>query len=288
MSEIKREVVHPSVRRNGIAKVMTQELVAQAKLTNSIAWSDVRADQIGMQRAALSASLTPISLEQGKHIVYRHILDGQEVGAARETMVHLTSLQIPEEILYKGLQAWPKVLRNTLVENLIGSFNPPTKLVNTINKLLPSATDVKNRIHQTLEQLTGCCLSIEQINQDIDLVKIDSGSVIIIKPDASGFIQNLGNNPNSLLEVAKQIGLQVITFYSDITDLEKTYQLQDMGLQPTMIRPWQYHLDQASKWEVGWRQTMNNYQESLHIVKLDPILEYSLRKFIGGIQKNVR
>lgn len=286
MSEIKREVVHPSVRRNGIAKAMTQELVTQARSINSIAWSDVRADQIGMQRAALSAGLTPISLEQGKHIVYCHIQDDQEIGAARETMIHLTSLQIPQEKLYEGLRTWPTSLQNILIENLTHSFNPPVKSKDVVKQLLPSALAVKSRINEATHQLADCNLSVVSINQDIDLMSIDSGSVVIIKPDASGFIQNLGVNPERLLEIIQQTGLQVITYYTDIADLEKSYQLQDLGLQPIMIRPWQ-NPNQTPRWEVGWRQTMSNYWESLHIVQLDPGIEYTLRKFIGGIEENV-
>lgn len=66
MSEIKRVVVSPEMRQNGIAYSMTQYLVDKALRSRLVPWSDVRADQVGMQRAALKSGLLPVSLEQGK------------------------------------------------------------------------------------------------------------------------------------------------------------------------------------------------------------------------------
>lgn len=66
MQEIKRVVVDPQLRRNGVASELTMHLVNVARMSRVVPWMDARADQLGMQKAGLRAGLSALSLEIGK------------------------------------------------------------------------------------------------------------------------------------------------------------------------------------------------------------------------------
>ena len=152
MQEIKRVVVDPSLRRNGVASEMTKHLVGEANNTGIIPWMDARADQLGMQRAGLKAGLCALSLESGKHCVYHHLdQNGFQIGPGRETMVHITSLTTDLSVLTEELAQWPLILVEQLATNMNQALMPRPKKIEVVNDYLPSAVEVKRRIESELE-----------------------------------------------------------------------------------------------------------------------------------------
>lgn len=287
MCEVKRVVVHPLVRRNGAAKVMTTNLVNLAVEQGLISWSDARADQIGMQKAALSAGLRPISLEPGKHVVYSHKVEDLEIGPGRETMVHLTSLMIPEEGLYKDLREWPDELKDALCGNLERSFHPQTKSGEMANSRIPSANWVKKRVDEALQNLPAVYSTVS-VSEDIITLASGGSQMVVIKPDASAFILSFSGEENlsGLLETAERTGLQIATYYSNITNSAEAMELARCGMEPAMIRPWQKR-DEKPQWQVGWRRTCNDYAQCLHNIHLDAEVERTIIQFQERLNENI-
>ncbi len=279
MSEIKRVLVNPCARKNGFAKHLSAELFQIASDRQRIPWADVRGDQIGMQRAALYAGLIPISLETGKHVVYNHIYGNDDLGPGRETMVHMTSLNLTQNDLYSALTQWPKETVRTLAKNLAESLNPAPKNCDSVRAYLTSAKEVKQRIALNLELIQ---LKHASITEDIEQVSVENGEIIMIKPDASGFI----TKPNQLARISKissEIGLQIITAYCNADDLETVSDLINSDFSPAMIRPWKNTHSSPAKWQVGFRLTFNHYDESLHHIHLDPAVSDKIRDITSHI-----
>lgn len=277
MAEVKRVVVHPGIRRQGVARIMVNELVQSAIERGHIPWSDVRADQIGMQRAALAAGLIATSLEQGKHVVYSHsTIPFSEEGAARETMIHMTSLRLNPWNLTDELQQWPAELVEKLVANMNRAHRPREKQKRVVAKQLESAAAVKERITDRIERQIPSHISAEA-GSDIEILQVDGAELVVIKPDASGFLTKLPHGElYNLFALAESIGLQIVTHYSPIENRGDIKRLSQAGMEPAMVRPWKPHKDEQVRWEVGWRRTMNGYEDSLHTIQLDPAVREHL------------
>lgn len=270
MAEVKRIVVAPDYRQNGLGKMLTETLIINCQNLGKIPYADVRAHQIGMQRAALNGGLIPYSLETGKHVVYNHYSDqGIDLGSARETMVHMSQLQPDTQELISSLQNWPNTLRLKLKNNLQLALNPPAKDTTTAYQALPKARKVKDQINQKIQQVNP---TPTKISDDVDCLTVGKNQLIVIKPDASGFITTVDPNLKEVLDISQQIGLQIVTCYSPVDDTS----LATAGLEPAMIRPWQPNSQTAPRWEVGWRKTMNNYNQCLHPIALDIQVRNSL------------
>ena len=283
MAEIKRIVVDPYQRRNGHASAITQNLALEAQKQGYIPWSDVRADQPGMQKAALSAGLTAVSLESGKHVVYIH----NGFGPARETMIHMTTLYLPEEQLWHNLKPWPEAVKNALVKNLINSFSPSEKDVQKSRLLLPDAAEVSKRVATAVSDQDLRNVNIIDANHDLLVINYSGAQMIIIKPDASGFITRYQSHEiAALVGLARKAGLQVVTCYEDIFAADKSRMLYQAGLTPSMVRPWQKKGGQL-KWQIGWRQTMNGFDQCLHNLNLDDQVNRQLLGFTDQLKNNL-
>ncbi len=264
MAEIKRVVVDPEYRHNGLAKAITANLVDDCQKLGKTPWADARADQVGMQKAAINGGLAATSVESGKHIVYQH----DQLGPARESMVHLSGLHLDTQVLINQLSCWPNQLKTILQNNLKASLNPPAKDINLAREVLPSATKLKESIGRRIDDLNG--LNVQILSPDIRLLSLKDSQMVIILPDASGFINIASNSDiNDLTKISETIGLQIITYYCPVDDIQTSQYLRDAGLQPAMIRPWHNDEKSAPQWQVGWRKTMNHYQECLHPINLD-------------------
>ncbi|KKR72166.1 MAG: hypothetical protein UU16_C0045G0004 [Candidatus Woesebacteria bacterium GW2011_GWA2_40_7] len=283
MSEIKRVAVDTSTRKKGIARKLSQDLSIEAQNINSIPWADVRADQIGMQRAALPAGLRPISLEPGKHVVYSHQHAFVDQGPARETMVHMSNLQLDSDLLVQDLSRWQKEWLNLLVNNMEMSFSPSNKDPKVVARHLSSALLTKEAITKRLNVDENETLTV--INSDVVLISSQGGQIVIIKPDASGFIET-PNNIDRLIRISELAGLQIVTAYCDISDICTSTKLAQAGMQPAMIRPWKKTHSSVGSWQAGWRTTMNGYDYCLHQICLYPEIYVSLHELLNKI-KNV-
>ncbi|OGK64873.1 hypothetical protein A2313_00525 [Candidatus Roizmanbacteria bacterium RIFOXYB2_FULL_41_10] len=286
MSEIKRVVVHPKMRKNGLASQMTIRLAGEAKQLGHIPWADVRADQIGMQRAALAAGLSPVCLEPGKHVVYDHLyLNFGSKRPARETMIHMTSLPVDLDKLASHLKAWPITLRNRLLTELYSSLKPQRYQEMVAEKALPSAIEVNHRISQRINQEVKNLIKEE--SADFCQIKFQGHQLLIIKPDASGFFTiNHDLNFPELIKIAKRVGLQIITCYVDTKQINLLDSLDTAGFIPAMIRPWQ---EEGSEpvWQVGWQYRLNDYGSCQHQVFLDPNVENMLLNQFSLLQLSV-
>ena len=275
MAEIKRVVVDPEYRHNGLAKTITANLVDDCQKLGKIPWADARADQVGMQKAAINGGLAATSVESGKHIVYQH----DQLGPARESMVHLSGLHLDTQVMANQLLTWPEALKSTLLKNLESSLRPPIKDERLVREVLPSAAILKETIGHRIEAISG--IDVQNLSSYIKLLSLKDSQIIIILPDASGFITQASNSDiNHLTKISEKIGLQIITYYCPVDDVQTSQYLMAAGLQPAMIRPW--HNDEKSppQWQVGWRKTMNHYQQCLHSVNLDPTVKDQITHLI--------
>jgi len=286
MAEVKREIVAMEQRGNGIASDMTAKLVEDAKELDLICYTDARADQPGMQRAALKSGQKAYSLEPGKHVVYSHNEESVEKGPARETMVHLSSLILDENDLFEQLQAWPHEIREYLLANLWQSFAPEPKDPHIAASTLTNPERIAANIHDKLASLDK--LNIVTPDQDIEIIFFDHSSLMIIKPDASGFITSLTKNGlPTILTIGERAGLQVITYYGDVDDVDEATMLFHAGMKPVMIRPWKKDYLTQAGWQVGWQKTMNDYENCLHGIKLHPEVEDQLKKFYQRLESHI-
>lgn len=279
MKEICKVVVDPEFRGNGIGKKITQVLYDEAVAHNWFPWANARAVQPSMQKSALSAGLNPVSIEQGKHVVYYHEDNNrQPTGPARESMVHFTSLNINQPELLEILHFWPSELKTILLKNLVAPltiFQPDRVLA---NKLLPSAQEIKNRIHSAME-ITGLT-SAETAGSDTEIINLSGNQTLIIKPDASAFILNL-NNPRQIdLATLTGLGIQIVTTYCEINNIKNIILLLSSGLEPSMLRPWKKSVSENPVWQVGCRIYLNQGEKIIEPANLDPQIRYQLEQII--------
>lgn len=297
MAEIKRVIVHPEFRQNGLAKEMTKNLAKEAKSREVHPYTDTRADQIGMQRASLGAGLKAITVEAGKHVVYEHEVEmpgpgKRQLGPARESMIHMTSLlHDDQQRLYKELKQWPSKLKQDLCANIEKALhNPPDKKSHTVTRRLPSAELVRENILKRLEhKRNGFQVLFDE--QDVTIVQYGKVKITIIKPDASGFIETDKDTTKEelryILSLSKSIGLQIVTSYENTVDVKKAELLQSCGLTPAMIRPWQTKKEGEPEWQVGFRKTMNDYDKCLHYIRLDKEVRSQLEEFALVLKENI-
>jgi GNAT superfamily N-acetyltransferase len=277
MAEIKRVLVRHESRGRGIARALTTKLKAEALAKGVVPWADVRADQIGMQRAAHSPelmSLEPIAVEMGKHIVYVH-----PDGPARENMVGMSSLEIAKS--KHGLTDHLGRYSTELASNMAEALSPKPKDIGLVSELLQSADLVKSQI---LRNLGTSRLPYTQLTPDILSVSSGDASCVIISPDASGFVS--GVDPDSIIKLVDAglyLGLQILTCYVSTANTELITKLRERGLRPGMIRPWQETSSHKPEWQVGLRKTANHYESSLHTVLLDASVREKLGKVIESI-----
>lgn len=297
MAEIKRVIVDPDFRKNGLAKEMTKSLEKEAKRREVHPYTDTRADQIGMQRASLGAGLKAITVEAGKHVVYEHEVEmpgpgKKQLGPARESMIHMTSLlHADQQRLYKELKQWPSKLKQDLCANIQKALhNPPDKKSHTVTRRLPSAKLVRENILKRLDQKRNG-FQVLYDEQDVTIVQYGNAKVTIIKPDASGFIETNKDTSKEeieyVLSLSKSIGLQIVTSYENTADIKKAELLQRCGLAPAMIRPWQTEKDVGPEWQVGFRKTMNDYDRCLHYIRLDKDVRQQLEEFASVLSENI-
>jgi hypothetical protein len=285
MAEIKRVVVDPTARGVGVAKEMVGQLADRAKENEQIPWSDVRADQIGMQRAALAAGMRAISLEPGKHVVYEHPSPDGDSGPARETMVHMTSLKLDDWALHRDLRYWPQHLVHKLVENMMKAHQPKPKDVAWSSYFMKDAAGMRERVTEAIDRFDHL-MGREALHPDIEVLTIEEMKVVVIKPDNSGFIVSEPNGGVGVVvsQLMKQIGLDIVTHYSPAG--ENVTRLSDAGMEPAMVRPWQEHPDVSPEWQVGWRAVGAGFNEILHPINLDPTVRQQLLEFQQGILSN--
>ena len=288
MAEIKRVIVDPDYRKNGLAKDMTIHLAQEAEKRHAHPYTDTRADQIGMQRSSLGAGLKAVSIETGKHVVFDH-RDGDDkpVGPARESMVHMTSLEIPSESLYEGLRKWPPLLAEKLIENMEkAQHNPEEKNREVATTRLPSAQKVREKIYGMLSEAQNG-FQVLYDEQDVTIISHGNIKMTIIKPDASGFLET--NELTSkedleyVLRLSEAIGLQIVTGYENVHDGKRVLLMSEDSLIPAMVRPWQVSEKKAPEWQVGFRKTMNDYDQCLHHIRLDETVRRQLEEFVQSV-----
>lgn len=284
MSEIMRVMIEPSLRKNGAATYLTRHLALEAIQEGKYSWADVRGDQIGMQRAALGSGMKAISLEQGKHAVYNHQdQNGNEIGPARESMVHMTTLPVDELSLKKEIIKLPNSIREELAKNLKNSLSPDSKEKSLSELLLPSANRTKDRILNNLNLNSQIIDTCTNLNSDILKITINGVDTIVVLPDASAFILNRGDLTKTIDLITKS-GIQVATFYCNLNDETMQNKLIALGLEAVSIRPWIIGQSKDVVWQIAWRKTANDYKYCLHSISLDPIVERQLRKIINIIE----
>lgn len=285
MAEIMRVMIDPSLRKNGAATSLTRVLSLDAIKLEKYSWADVRGDQIGMQRAALGAGLRAISLEQGKHVVYKHMDEnGNDLGPARETMVHMTTLPIDELSLKQQISKLTGQVREQLVTNLKTSLNPELKDKSLSEIILPSASKTKYRILNNIELNSQDIDFRLDISTDILKISVSDVDTIVVLPDASAFIQK-GTQLIKTVDLLAKIGVQVITYYCDINNHEQQDYMINCGFTASTIRPWVDEQTGNIVWQISWRKTSNDYQYCLHSISLDRIVERQIMKIINIIEK---
>jgi len=236
-----------------------------------------------MQKAALSAGLRPVTLEPGKHAVYIH----NDCGPARETMIHMTSLNLPEPLLWQQLKHWPPSLKQALLNNLLMAFSPPPKNLTLTQALLPCAKSVSQRVEESLSRINYDGVTIAPLNRDLSLIAYAEAEMVIVKPDASGFITAFrGSSLSTMNRLAWEAGLQVVTCYEDVGAFDQCQALLQSGMSPCMIRPWQKR-NLSPSWQVGWRLTMNSYEQCLHELELTESIVQQLFGFVDRIKTNI-
>lgn len=283
MAEIKRVLVAKNSRGQGIAKALTTRLKIDSQNLSKIPWADVRADQVGMQRAAHSdeyMSLVPVSIELGKHIVYEHY-----DGPARESMIHMSGLDIAKN--KSGMTDQLGNYSSILVHNMTSALEESrAKDVELVTKLIPSADLVSRQIKKSIQ---GSVLTPKLLSEDILAIEYLDAKGIIIAPDASGFVE--GSDANSILKLVDlclEHGLQIVTCYVSTLNENLTKRLINCGMQPVMIRPWQETPTSKPEWQVGLRKTANDFDQSLHHIKLDSEVREELLEIIKNIDSITR
>lgn len=291
MAEIKRVIVDPSKRRNGLAENMTKRLVQDAKEKGVRPYTDTRADQIGMQIASLRAGLVPYSIETGKHVVYSHldVTGKHDGGAARESMIHMSILTPPEDLLHFNVNVWDQHIKEKLIENMHKSLKPASKTPEVVKRCLINASAVKRRLLRHVEE-HHTEVEVKPSKGDVTEVKYGNVSMVIINPDASGFM-NVDKTATSdevkyMLDFAQRIGLQIVTTYQNVDDLNIIQTLSDAKMEPGMIRPWQTGENEV-KWQVGMRKTMNDYEQCLHHINIEEGIERQINGFISRLENSV-
>lgn len=271
MQEIKRVVTSPNARKQGLASEMTRILTSEAERIGVVPWVDARGDQPGMQKAAIHAGYTAVSLEQGKHCVYTHLdSNNRNIGPARETMVHLTSLPVDLDELISSLARLDKSIVMHLYDSINKALYPSKKSMNRVHEYIPDAHTVKTRIQEKLMAIDKEGIQVKDLTDDIALLETEGVSMIIVKPDASGFINDVPDTRyvKKMLSLGESIGLQTMTAYIDIDTWGHTPNILYTGLMPTMLRIWQKNKEAPITWQIGWRHTCNKYDESLHHIHL--------------------
>lgn len=273
MSEVKRVVVSPEHRGNGAASLMTSYLAKIAYDQWRSPWADARSSEPNMQRAAIKAGMNQaISAEVGKHTVYVH---SNGYGPARETMVHMSSILMSDKNFLAGVRLWPKSVRQSLVNELARVFDLPRSDEVLSLELLPSAGEVKNRICNKLGRL-------EQ--EDVVDMQIGGSRVLVITPDASAFIEETdGEDLDSVVGVLFNAGVQVVTSYTDTSDMERVLGLVDQGFVPSMMRLWKNDLNQPAQVQVGMRQTTGEFDRMLYLANLSGEAENQIGRRIKMI-----
>ncbi len=286
MVEIKRVLVDQRGRNNGYARNMTIHLAELARNRMFYPYADVRADQRGMQKAACAAGLSPFSLEPAKHVVYSHVQDGAELGPARETMIHMSSLEPDERGLYNQINtSWPEAVKKLLVANMQKSFSPRAKNLDISRRILTSAEDTKLKIDNGIKE-TGAAAMSMILNDDMVVISDGHTQLLVIKPDASGFLLNAPSDSlPQLLTLAHQIGLQVVTYYGDVAHTDVSL-LINSGMEPVMIRPWKL-ARRPTIWQAGWQKTMNGYDQCIHTIDLESQVYQQLQGFINDLSANL-
>ncbi|MFZ2153154.1 MAG: GNAT family N-acetyltransferase [Microgenomates group bacterium] len=282
--EIKRVVVSPTERGNGLASTMTKHLADKATAAGIVPWLDARTREPAMQQAGLSAGMHAMSLEKGKHLVYNHLdSQGQEVGPARETMVNETLLTKDPQELTGGLKRWGHNLLKTLAANMEDSFSPPPKDVSIVNKEIPSAREVKEKIERGIRNLSPSTVQ-RTSNPDIVILSEHQTSMVVVTPDASAFVLTKPNvGLKKMVETGEKIGLQTITAYIDIGDIKSQRHLRDADMSPTMVRLNQNKRCEPITYQVGWRKTANSFNQCVDEIKVAPEAERQIRDIIKRI-----
>jgi len=282
MAEIKRVLVDPDNRAKGLGHRLTENLKQKAIASGVVPWADVRADQIGMQKAAYAYDLrlNPISVETGKHVVYSH---KNETGPARESMVHMSGLPLAKRNVAfdSEINKWPAPSIKQLVDNMARSLISQDKDRQLVGQILPSASLVKKQIENSVNS-SG--LLHTQLTGDIIQLTKDGAKCIVITPDASGFVE--GDNAESIISLVDKgldLGLQIITCYLPISNIQMVNKLIQSGLEPAMVRPWQSSKEAIPEWQVGLRKTANHYEKSLHVINLDPWVHAGIMEVIKSI-----
>lgn len=285
MAEIMRVMIDPTLRKNGAATYLTKRLSLEAIKEGKYAWADVRGDQIGMQRAGMGTGMKAISLEQGKHVVYSHRdLEGKELGPARETMIHMTTLPVNELELKNEIVRLSPTIREQLTKNLKASLSPALKDPSLCESKLPSAKTTKEHVLANINHSSENITSIHSINDDIRKIETSGINTIVVLPDASAFILNSGHLSETVDLLAK-VGIQVATYYCDLNDEAMQKKAVDAGLEAASIRPWVNEKSGQIVWQIAWRKTSNDYKDCLHTISLDPLVERQIMKIINIIEK---
>ncbi|MFZ2199223.1 MAG: hypothetical protein WAV40_00330 [Microgenomates group bacterium] len=286
MAEIKRVLVDPDLRKHHLGQGLTDNLKMKAIKKGVIPWADVRADQIGMQKAAHAYDLRlyPISVEAGKHVVYAHKNDS---GPARESMVHMSGLSLAQSTneLNSTMCKWSNNYVRRLVDNMADSLVSQDKDIDLVKSVLPSASIVKDRIEKNIQRRG---LAHTQLTPDIIALSNNDARCIIISPDASGFVEG-GDSKSiiSLVDLGLDLGLQIVTCYLPVENIALINELISSGMQPAMVRPWQLSAKDSPRWEVGLRKTANHYEKSLHTLNLDTWVYAGILSVIQGIDSTI-
>ena len=247
---------------------------------------DARADQLGMQKAGLKAGLKALSLESGKHCVYFHLdNDGVQIGAGRETMVHITSLTPDLRELTDLLSLWPLELVETLVANMEKAYAPQTKNIKAVEERIPTAAIVKQRIETKIEEAVKNGIQVLTLpNPDLSIITLNDTQLLVVKPDASGFVlSDASSELPAMVQLGHALGLQVITVYTDIAQTSKIHTLQNAMMQPAMVRLNQKKSGEKIVWQAGWRSTANRFNECLHSVNIDGEVLSQINNLISNI-----
>lgn len=281
MAEVKRVMVHPDYRANGVASKLTQHLCKDAAINNKIAYAEVRADQIGMQKAALSAGMTAISVEPGKHVVYTH----DQLGPAREGMTFMTTEDISLNYLKASLRNVPKSIRQRLAVNMNSSLVTRPKDYHVAHTELVSPSDSKRLVLNNLLYINAGGPNLEIVSNDIAIWRKGGLEIIFILPDRSAFISTTETSKinHSLIENS---GVQIATIYVNMADYLNNSRLWHSKYEPTSVRLWKSNDVNKSEWQIGWQARYNNFEDCLHTINLDPTIKEQIIKNIEVVDNN--
>ncbi len=280
MAEVKRVMVHPDYRSNGVASKLTQHLCRIANENNKLPYAEVRADQIGMQKAALSAGMTAISVEPGKHVVYTH----DQLGPAREGMTFMTTGKVSLDDLKKSLRNVPKTIRQRLAVNMDSSLVTTPKDNHLVQTELVSPSDSKRLVLNKLLDINAGGPNLKIVGDDIAIWQENGLKVAFILPDRSAFVSiaDINKINHSLIENS---GIQIATIYVNMTDYLSTSRLGHLKYEPTSVRLWN-STGHNSEWQIGWQARYNNFGNCLHTINLDPTIKEQITKTIDVVNNN--